>query len=165
MSIHAIGINARGDIAGYYEDAAGMFHGFTLVRGVYSTIDPPGSLGTGGPGGIVGINSREMVGFYRVAPPTMPCGCVNAEAEMEALHRIAEAIPGGDPGQYLITVRYIESLRDMTRTNNAKVIFMPVETSAMLSSVGAIKEVLSQTGEQSSDNPPPPPPRPRELPR
>lgn len=89
----------------------------------------------------------------------------NAEAEMEALHRIAEAIPGGDPGQYLITVRYIESLRDMTRTNNAKVIFMPVETSAMLSSVGAIKEVLSQTGEQSSDNPPPPPPRPRELPR
>ncbi len=89
----------------------------------------------------------------------------NAEAEMEALHRIAEAIPGGDASQYLITVRYIESLRDMTRTSNSKVIFMPIETSAMLSSVGAIKEVLSQTGEQSSDNPPPPPPRPRELPR
>lgn len=89
----------------------------------------------------------------------------NAEAEMEALNRIAAAIPGGDPGQYLITVRYIESLRDMTRTNNAKVIFMPVETSAMLSSVGAIKEVLSQTGEQSNETPPLPPGRPRELPR
>jgi regulator of protease activity HflC (stomatin/prohibitin superfamily) len=89
----------------------------------------------------------------------------NAEAESEALNRIAQAVPGGDPAQYLITVRYIESLRDMTRTNNSKVIFMPVETSAMLSSVGAIKEVLSQTGETDDKNPALPPPRPRELPR
>src|SRR6201988_740486 len=90
----------------------------------------------------------------------------HAEAESEAIDRIARSIPSGDPGQYLITTRYIDSLRDMTRTNNSKVIFMPIETSAMLSSVGAIKEVLSQTGESSGekDNPPPPP-RPRELPR
>ena len=90
----------------------------------------------------------------------------NAEAESEALTRIAQSIPGADPGQYLITVRYIESLRDMTRTNNSKVIFMPVETSAMLSSIGAIKEVVSQTGEKDEkEQIPPPPPRPRELPR
>ena len=88
----------------------------------------------------------------------------NAEAESEALDRIARAIPSGDPGQYLITMRYIESLRDMTKTNNSKVIFMPVETSAMLSSVGAIKEVLSQTGE-TNDREIQPPPKPRELPR
>src|SRR5215212_5107739 len=79
---------------------------------------------------------------------------LQAEAESEAINRIAQAIPGGDPGQYLITTRYIDSLRDMTRTNNSKVIFMPVETSAMLSSVGAIKKVLSQTGESSGDDPP-----------
>jgi len=90
----------------------------------------------------------------------------NAEAESEALNRIAQAIPGGDPGHYLITVRYIESLRDMTKTNNSKVIFMPVETSAMLSSIGAIKEVLSQTGEAETEKEKlQPPPRPRELPR
>ena len=88
----------------------------------------------------------------------------NAEAESEALNRIAGAIPGGDPAHYLITVRYIESLRDMARTNNSKVIFMPVETSSMLSSVGAIKEVFSQTGEKD-DEQPPATPRPRELPR
>jgi regulator of protease activity HflC (stomatin/prohibitin superfamily) len=88
----------------------------------------------------------------------------NAEAESEALNRIAQAIPGGDPGHYLITVRYIESLRDMTRTNNSKVIFMPVETSSMLSSLGAIKEVLTQTGEQDQKEPPSSP-RPRELPQ
>lgn len=83
----------------------------------------------------------------------------NAEAESEAIKRIADAIGTGDPAQYLITSRYIESLRDMTRTNNAKVIFMPVETSAMLSSVGAIKEVLSQVGEKNEE-----PPKPRQLP-
>ena len=88
----------------------------------------------------------------------------NAEAESEALGRIGQSIPGGDPAQYLITVRYIESLRDMTRSNNSKVIFMPIEASSMLSSVGAIKEVLSATGEKD-DQSPPPPPRPRELPR
>ena len=88
----------------------------------------------------------------------------NAEAESEAITHIRQAIGEGDPAQYLITSRYIESLRDMTRTNNAKVIFMPVETSSMLSSIGAIKEVLSSTG-KSDENPPPTTPRPRELPR
>lgn len=83
-----------------------------------------------------------------------------AEAESEAIQRVSQAIATGDPAQYLITTRYIESLRDMTRTNNAKVIFMPVETSAMLSSIGAIKEVLSQTGDKSG---PDKPPAPREL--
>ena len=87
-----------------------------------------------------------------------------AEAESEAITRVAQAITQGDPAQYLITTRYIESLRDMTRSNNSKVIFMPVETSAMLSSVGAIKEVLSQTGENASDEGPVPP-RPRQLPK
>jgi len=88
----------------------------------------------------------------------------NAEAESEAITRIRQAIGAGDPAQYLITTRYIESLRDMTRGNNSKVIFMPVETSAMLASVGAIKEVFSQTGENSSEDKPPSPPKPRQLP-
>ena len=91
----------------------------------------------------------------------------NAEAEAEAIVRVADAMhEHGNPAQYLITTRYIESLRDMTRTNNSKVIFMPVETSAMLSSVGAIKEIFAQTGQDSGEQQnPPPPPRPRELPR
>jgi regulator of protease activity HflC (stomatin/prohibitin superfamily) len=90
-----------------------------------------------------------------------------AGAEAEAIARISQAMLGhGNPAQYLITSRYIESLRDMTRGNNSKVIFMPVETSSMLSSIGAIKEMLSETGEKNSttqgNNPPPP--RPRQLP-
>jgi len=90
----------------------------------------------------------------------------NAEAEAEAIARVAQAMQDhGNPAQYLITTRYIESLRDMTRTNNSKVIFMPVETSTLLSSVGAIKEVLGQTGEQGGEQTPPPPLGPRQLPR
>lgn len=87
-----------------------------------------------------------------------------AEAESEAITRIAQAIGDGDPANYLVTTRYIDSLRDMTRSNNSKVIFMPVETTSMLSSIGAIKEVLTQTGEKSNEDNPPPPPRPRQLP-
>src|ERR1051326_8777603 len=76
-----------------------------------------------------------------------------AEAEAEAIEQVARVmLDHGNPAQYLITARYIESLRDMTRTNNSKVIFMPVETSSMLSSVGAIKEMLSETGEKRPDD-------------
>src|ERR1041384_6110072 len=86
-----------------------------------------------------------------------------AEAEAQAISQVADAMhEHGNPAQYLITTRYIESLRDMTKSNNAKVIFMPVETATMLSSVGTIKEMISETGSKRSDDEPPPPP-PRQL--
>ena len=89
---------------------------------------------------------------------------VAASAEAQAINQIAKII--GNPeqtAQYLITARYIESLRDMTRTQNSKVIFMPMETSTMLSSIGAIKEVLSETGDKKEQAPTTPPRSPREL--
>jgi regulator of protease activity HflC (stomatin/prohibitin superfamily) len=91
-----------------------------------------------------------------------------ATAESEAITRIAQAMQGhGNPAQYLINKSYVESLRDMARTQNAKVIFMPVETSGLMSAVGALKEVIAATGEEGGAKqqraPLPPPPRPREL--
>src|SRR5436853_4774749 len=86
-----------------------------------------------------------------------------AEAEAQAIAQVAQAMAEhGNPAQYLITTRYIESLRDMTKSNNAKVIFMPVETSSMLSSVGTITELFSETGAKGSDDSQKPPP-PRQL--
>jgi len=86
-----------------------------------------------------------------------------AEAESQAITQVAEAMKEhGNPAQYLITTRYIESLRDMTKSNNAKVIFMPIETSSMLSAVGSIKEMFSETGATGSDDSQKPPP-PRQL--
>ena len=86
-----------------------------------------------------------------------------ASAEASAISQIAGAI--GDRGataQYLITSRYVDSMRDMARTQNSKVIFMPTETSGVLASVGAFKEVFSETGEKG-DQKLPPPNSPREL--
>ncbi len=67
-----------------------------------------------------------------------------ATAEAESIRRIAEGITSGhgNPAQYLIMMKYIESLREMSRSNNSKVVFMPVETSSVLSSIGAFKEVF-----------------------
>src|SRR6187401_1585861 len=91
---------------------------------------------------------------------------VAASAEAQAINQIAQIV--GNPeqtAQYLLTSRYIESLKDMTRTQNSKVIFMPMETSAMLSSIGAIKEVFAETGERNErpEQQPKPPRSPREL--
>ena len=89
----------------------------------------------------------------------------SASADAAAIAQIAQSVGSAQQTtQYLITSRYIESLRDMTRTQNSKVIFMPMETSAMLSSIGSIKEVFSETGERRDNEELPPPPRsPREL--
>src|SRR5262245_40603407 len=65
-----------------------------------------------------------------------------AAAEAESIRHIAVGITGGHPAQYLIMMKYIESLREMSRSNNSKVVFMPVETSSVLSSIGAFKEVF-----------------------
>jgi regulator of protease activity HflC (stomatin/prohibitin superfamily) len=75
------------------------------------------------------------------------------EAEAQAIKHIAESITEGqgNPAQYLLMQRYIESLTNMASSNNSKVIFMPVETSALLSSVGTLREVFSQTGENSGE--------------
>jgi regulator of protease activity HflC (stomatin/prohibitin superfamily) len=90
-----------------------------------------------------------------------------ASAEATAIAQIASAI--GDrsqTAQYLITARYIESLRDMAQTSNSKVIFMPTETSGVLASVGAFKEVFAASGEnndQENNRLKQPPRTPREL--
>ena len=73
----------------------------------------------------------------------------NAEAEGQAIRTISDSITEGqgNPAQYLLMQRYIESLTNMAGSNNAKVVFMPVETSAMLSSIGSLREVFKDSRE------------------
>ncbi len=80
-----------------------------------------------------------------------------ATAEAESIRQIADGIIGGqgNPAQYLITMKYIDSLKEMSRSNNSKVVFMPVETSSVLSSIGAFKEIFS--GETAPGEPIPVP--------
>ncbi|MGQ0702661.1 MAG: SPFH domain-containing protein, partial [Gemmatimonadales bacterium] len=71
-----------------------------------------------------------------------------AEAEAKAIERIAGAVQasGGDPARYLIAIRYIEALREMvTGPQDNNVVYLPQEASGVLSSLGAIREMLSTT--------------------
>ena len=66
-----------------------------------------------------------------------------AEAEAEAIRKITDAISSkGDPANYLIAVRYIDTLKEMVSGQDNKVIYLPYEATGVLSSIGGIKEML-----------------------
>ncbi len=70
-----------------------------------------------------------------------------AAAEAEAIRKVAEAISQTrtDPAHYLIAVRYLETLKEMTSGQDNKVVYLPYEATAILSSIGGIKNMFDQT--------------------
>ncbi|MBI4501436.1 MAG: SPFH/Band 7/PHB domain protein [Gemmatimonadetes bacterium] len=80
-----------------------------------------------------------------------------AEAEAAAIERITQSIgrSGGDPAKYLIAIRYLEALKEMVSGQNNKVIYMPYEASAVLSSLGGIREMLALGNTGDSNKPAP----------
>lgn len=68
-----------------------------------------------------------------------------AEAEAEAIAKITQAISTKtNPENYLIAVRYIETLKEMVSGKDNKVIYLPYEATGILSSIGGIKEMLGR---------------------
>ena len=67
-----------------------------------------------------------------------------AEAESSAIRMVTEAIAGskGDPATYLIAIRYIEALKEMVSGQNNKIVYVPYEATAILGSIGGIKDML-----------------------
>jgi len=69
-----------------------------------------------------------------------------AEAEAQAIQKIASAVveTKADPAQYLIAIKYIDTLEQILREGGAgqKTVFMPYEASGLMSSVGGLKELL-----------------------
>jgi regulator of protease activity HflC (stomatin/prohibitin superfamily) len=67
-----------------------------------------------------------------------------AQGEAEAIRLVTEAISGSkaDPTSYLIAMKYLETLKEMTSGQNNKVVYMPYEATGILSSVGGIKDML-----------------------
>src|SRR5437879_4105220 len=63
----------------------------------------------------------------------------------DAIERSTAAIKGtgGDPAQYLIAIRYIETLKEMVSGQNNKVVYMPYEATGVLGSLGGIREMLT----------------------
>jgi regulator of protease activity HflC (stomatin/prohibitin superfamily) len=71
---------------------------------------------------------------------------LTAEAEAEAIKLVTNAIntKNGDPINYLIATKYIETLQKMVSGKDNKTIYMPFEATGVLSSLGGIKEMLNQ---------------------
>lgn len=71
---------------------------------------------------------------------------LSAQAEAEAIARVAEAVKQTqtDPATYMLAVKYIETLREMTSGKDNKTVYLPYEASGILSSIGSIKELFAK---------------------
>lgn len=69
-----------------------------------------------------------------------------ANAEAGAIQKITEAIAqsNGNPSQYLIAVRYVDTLKEMVSGKDNKVVYLPIEATGILSSLGGIKEMFKE---------------------
>ncbi|MBN2807171.1 MAG: SPFH/Band 7/PHB domain protein [Prolixibacteraceae bacterium] len=67
-----------------------------------------------------------------------------AKAEAEAIEKIKEAVAAaGNPIQYMVAIKYIETLQNMVQGEDTKTVYMPYEATGVLSSIGGIKELLT----------------------
>jgi regulator of protease activity HflC (stomatin/prohibitin superfamily) len=70
-----------------------------------------------------------------------------ANAEAEAIKVVTDAVQGtGDPINYLVAMKYLETLKEMTSGEDNKVVYIPYEATGVLSSVGGIKDMLVAKG-------------------
>lgn len=80
------------------------------------------------------------------AEGTAKARIIEAEAEKEAIGRIIEALANkGQPDKYLIAMKYLETLSNITAGENNKVVYMPYEATGILSSVDGIKQMFDKT--------------------
>jgi len=82
-----------------------------------------------------------------------------AEGEGQRIERVYGAIHTGDPTPDLIAIQYLDALKAVADGQATK-IFFPLETSAVLGSLGAIAEIFQSGGQgagATSVEPPPPP--------
>jgi regulator of protease activity HflC (stomatin/prohibitin superfamily) len=68
-----------------------------------------------------------------------------AEAEAESIRRVTQAVAAtkSDPASYLIAMRYLETLKEMTTGKDTKTVYLPYEATGILSSIGSIKEIFA----------------------
>lgn len=67
----------------------------------------------------------------------------SAEAEAKATHMVSQAIAQGDVQavNYFVAQKYMDALTAIGSAENQKVIFMPLEASSMMGSIGGIAEL------------------------
>lgn len=75
-----------------------------------------------------------------------------AEAEAKATQMVSEAVASGDPQalNYFIGLKYVEAMGRFADSNQQKTIFMPMEMSGLIGSIGGISELWKDL--QKKDN-------------
>ena len=70
---------------------------------------------------------------------------IEADAEKEAIGRIITAFADkGKPDQYLVAMKYLETMQSITSGENNKIVYMPYEATGILSSIDGIKEMFNK---------------------
>ena len=69
-----------------------------------------------------------------------------AEAEAEAIKLVSNAIAekNGNPINYLVATKYIDTLQEMVSGQDNKTVYIPFEATGVLGSLGGIKEMFKQ---------------------
>ena len=70
-----------------------------------------------------------------------------AEAEAKATHMLSQAIAKGDLNavRYFIAEKYVAALGELTASDNAKVIMVPLEATSVIGAIDGIQELLKGT--------------------
>ena len=89
-----------------------------------------------------------------------------AEAEAKATEMVSNAIADGNAQaiNYFVAQKYVEAVRAFATSPNSKTIFMPVELSSLVGTVGGIGELVKAV-RGDDDAPPAPKPAPAPKPR
>ena len=70
---------------------------------------------------------------------------IEADAEKEAINRVITALADkGKPDQYLIAMKYLETLSSITAGKDNKIVYMPYEATGILSSVDGLKQMFDK---------------------
>lgn len=68
-----------------------------------------------------------------------------ADAEAKALKMVGQALAAvSDPAQYLVAVRYIDALKDITSGHGNKLVFMPYEAQGLIATVGSLRALFEE---------------------
>ena len=82
-----------------------------------------------------------------------------ATAEADAIQRIAAALPDGQVSMYMLGLKYLEALPQMTQ-GKGTTIFLPTEASGVMGALGGMRALLERAGPQPTDAPAAPRPSP-----
>ena len=74
-----------------------------------------------------------------------------AQAEGEATRMVSEAIAAGDMQavNYFVATKYVEAIRELGKSNNQKILFLPMELTSIIGSIGGIGELIKETFDNS----------------